>query len=270
MNINTERAIFAAGGAVLGGIVTYFATSKKLSRKFAAIAEEEIDSVKDSFNLFHGKGKYKDPEVQIAEVRQRMGYFEQLNDLAYAAQDREAEDVERAAVEAERRGIAANYQISSVANESHTSAVVETIEEDLEELFTTDQADEDIIETEEKLLRDPKVPYYISEQEFMEDEENFTKIHVEWYEEDDTLSDENDKLIPPAQSLNLLGPDFPAFFGRDEESPHIIHMRNERTRSDFEVALNPGSYTKLVLGYEATDEDRDRHRKQLKKMRDRE
>lgn len=261
MNINHEKAIYAVAGAVVGGAATYFATVKHIKRKFARLAEEEIDSVKDSFNLFHGKGPYKDPEAQIAEVRQRVGYFDQLNELAYKAQeDLEAENIEIKAA-SEERVSEGSVDVGYYDPDEPSNQVAETISEDLQELFVTNEPSE----TE---VGDPSVPYYINEVLFMQTENTHDKIHVEWYDEDNTLADESDSLIAPEQVVNLLGPNFVSWFGKDEDYPNIIHVRNDRLRADFEVTLNEGSYTKLVLGFDSSEDDRFRHRKQVKKLRD--
>jgi len=111
------------------------------------------------------------------------------------------------------------------------------------------------------------VPYVVSLAEFTNDEEDFDKITITYFETDDTLIDERDETLGIENSVgqaNLLR------FGVGSESPDVVYIRNETLKIDFEVCRNLGSYTQTVLGIpEWNSKDIAQPKPRVKKMRDR-
>jgi hypothetical protein len=110
-------------------------------------------------------------------------------------------------------------------------------------------------------------PYVVSLAEFTNDEEDFDKITITYFETDDTLIDERDETLPIDASVgqaNLLR------FGVGSENKDIVYIRNEQLKIDFEVCRNLGSYTQTVLGIpEWNSKDIAQPKPRVKKMRDR-
>jgi hypothetical protein len=118
--------------------------------------------------------------------------------------------------------------------------------------------------------RSEEEPYVISLAEFQNDEEDFDKITLRYFEEDDTLNDElgsrrgDDSTIP----IESVGAANLERFGVGSTDENIVYIRNEQLKIDFEVIRDEGSYTSTVLGLPEWD-SRDVKEKQprVKKMR---
>lgn len=86
-------------------------------------------------------------------------------------------------------------------------------------------------------------PYFISEDEFMNDCETYEKLSLTYYEGDDTLADDRDELV--TDIFNTIG-DTLGDFGSSVED--ILYVRNDRTSCDFEITRSDKSYSEFVLG----------------------
>lgn len=100
--------------------------------------------------------------------------------------------------------------------------------------------------------RDPNYPYVISEDEFMQDEQDYSKITVTYYDKDSSLVDDREQYIPNTDSI--VGESNMELFGIGTDSPDIVYVRNDRLESDFEVIRKHANYSIDVLGFEP-DED---------------
>lgn len=115
--------------------------------------------------------------------------------------------------------------------------------------------------------RSEEEPYVISLAEFSNDEEDFDKITIRYFEEDDTLTEELRKDTMPIESV---GAENLSRFGVGSEDESIVYIRNEQLKIDFEVIRDEGSYTESVLGLPEWDSRDVRDKKpRVKKMRDR-
>ena len=72
--------------------------------------------------------------------------------------------------------------------------------------------------------------YRISEQDFNIDDEDFDKVSLEYYPEDETLYEEGGEPIPNVE--DVVGADNLAFLHGAAE---VIYVRNEDLRTDYEV-----------------------------------
>jgi hypothetical protein len=123
---------------------------------------------------------------------------------------------------------------------------------------TTDNfnpADEDRSEDE---------PYVISLAEFHNDEEDFDKITVRYFEEDETLTEELRKETMPLDSVGVENLDR---FGVGSQNEDVVYIRNEQLQIDFEVIRDEGSYTSSVLGLPEWDSRDVKDKPRVKKMR---
>lgn len=81
-------------------------------------------------------------------------------------------------------------------------------------------------------------PYQISEQEFVEDDEEFDKVSLEYYTEGEGLY-EGSEYIPNVE--DVVGEDnLNVLHGADIE---VMYVRNEDLKTDYEVSKIVGKYT---------------------------
>lgn len=85
---------------------------------------------------------------------------------------------------------------------------------------------------------DNNKPYQISEQEFVEDDEDFDKVSLEYYTEGEGLY-EGSEYIPNVD--DVVGEDNLALLHGIEDD--VIYVRNEDLKTDYEVSKIVGKYT---------------------------
>lgn len=134
-----------------------------------------------------------------------------------------------------------------------TEVTYDDVLEGLEYIETTPEEvteTEDVVEDEEEeevVVRNPNEPYVISVKEFMEDRLEYDKVTLSYFEDDDVLCDEREEVIPNVDAT--VGSDALTKFGVLSEDSKIVYVRNERTKTDFEVLRDSGSYSEIVLGF---------------------
>ena len=98
------------------------------------------------------------------------------------------------------------------------------------------------IKKEEKKMEVEKDIEVISMEEFMNDTSGYDRLTINYYEEDDTLADENEEIITNIE--NLVG-DEALYF---EDNENVAYVRNNKIGALLEILLVHGSYARDVLG----------------------
>ncbi len=89
-------------------------------------------------------------------------------------------------------------------------------------------------------------PYLITEDEYAEDHQEYSKNELQYYGDDGVLVDERETPLLPYEMGALL----PLGFEKEFESgKQLIHVRNQRLNSDFEITFVNNSYADTVLNY---------------------
>lgn len=114
--------------------------------------------------------------------------------------------------------------------------------------------------------RNPTDPYVIHQDEFMADEMDFRQSTITYYQGDDIMADEHD--TPIYNYHNVVGD---LKFGHGSKDPHVVYVRNEAMRMEWEILLHTGKFSVEVAGIDADIElERDslKHSNSLHKFRD--
>lgn len=119
----------------------------------------------------------------------------------------------------------------------------------------------DIINDEDK---DPKVPYVVSVDDYMEGVDGFESHTLTYYEKDQQLCDDKDQLI--ADVRQTVGFGNLQKFGSKSGNGDTVYIRNHERQADYEVVREAGSYREEVLNITTWDEDERTPR--VKKFRD--
>jgi hypothetical protein len=90
-------------------------------------------------------------------------------------------------------------------------------------------------------------PYVITNEEFAEDMTHFDKLTIYYYEDDQTLADENEEIIQDVSST--VGDEALDKFGDGSDDPEIVYVRNEKMEIDYEVIRLSKSYKETVGGF---------------------
>ena len=89
-------------------------------------------------------------------------------------------------------------------------------------------------------------PFVISDTEMYDMRQEYDKVTLVYYAGDNTLADEDDFIIDDVEAI--IGEDNLDSFGTECEDPDMVHIRNERLGSDYEVIRANSRYMDVVLG----------------------
>lgn len=196
--------IFVLGAAV-GSLITW----KFVEEKYRRIADEEIESVKETFK--NRESKIAEDEKQAEELGVKSPSKEFYNQLKEAS-DKLTDDVNH------------YKEIITTSGYSSTNMQPNTTIEDYNQ---TDTYEEDGIEI---ISSDYPEPYTIAPEEFGEMEDFKTESLI--YYQDKVLATNDDNMIDADESELLLG-DGLEHFGEYEDD--AVHVRNEKTKTDYEI-----------------------------------
>ena len=94
-------------------------------------------------------------------------------------------------------------------------------------------------------------PYVITAESFTDEHPDFEKLSLAYYDDDDTLADEQEEVITDV--YELIGDEALTRFGDGSEDPDIVFVRNERLGVDYEIARLFRSYAEAIMGLKAVD-----------------
>lgn len=221
------KAGFFAAGALFGGTAIFLMLDKDNKRYYRDIAEAEIDSVKDTYNLLMKEGKYEDPREALQAHLSRLDELDSYSDLVsdYSGQEEAPEG-----------------PVAPPSDQHATSEVVEAppVKSDIgPDLDLPDHI---------------KIISYEVFGDISEESTQFDKTTLMYYAEDDTLTDERDEIVPDVEAV--IGVNTLKHFGHESYDEDTVYVRNYRIDSDFEVLREHGSYSDSLLGVSSlTDED---------------
>lgn len=84
----------------------------------------------------------------------------------------------------------------------------------------------------------------------MDDRPEYDKVSVTFFEGDDSLVDENSKIIPDLEAC--LGTDALTKFGLFSKDKDIVYVRNERREVDFEVVRDSRRFLEYIYQEKAS------------------
>ena len=128
-------------------------------------------------------------------------------------------------------------------------------EKDYSKISKRDQVKQSIADVARKyaikddvpLTDDPDSPIrIISLEEYVNGEPSQQQRDLTYFESDDTLADEDEKIITDPDAL--IGSEALVSFGKLSSDPDIVYVRNTKTGEDFEVTRLQQSYSVVVLG----------------------
>ncbi|QFG09761.1 hypothetical protein SEA_SLOOPYJOE_54 [Arthrobacter phage Sloopyjoe] len=277
----TERGqavVLVVGGMLIGAGVTTLV----LKKHYQKIADEEIASVKATYKKHYddlaGKGDIQDIEdgspwvtsptvppvvapheptaynkVQTSE--ERKAEARKLADgLGYSSQTREEPsdvNITKVTVQVENDAIDPTLpERTYVADTSVPSIPIIDDSVDWDPSPAEEEVLNAIIDDEEK---DPKVPYVISVDDYMEGVDGWESHTLTYYEKDQQLCDDKDQLIPDVRQTVGFGN--LQKFGKMSGNGDTVYIRNHQRQADYEVVRDPGSYREEVLNITTWDED---------------
>ena len=196
--------IFVLGAAV-GSLVTW----KFVEEKYRRIADEEIESVKETFK--NRESKIAEDEKQAEELgvtSPSKEFYSQLKEST----DKLTEDM------CNYQKLASNYNSNSKDYK-----------------YTDENGEGEIVEDEPE---DYPEPYVIAPEEFGELEDYQTESLI--YYEDKVVATDDDRIV---DDVEVLIGDALEHFGDYEDD--AVHVRNEKEKTDYEILRSEKNYTDL-------------------------
>ena len=210
--MNREFVIGAVSGILgiaLGSSLTYILLKKKLEMKYKKIADEEVNSVKQSYQkLKNNLGMDKPP----------------LEDL-----------VKKYSEDEKKESVDLKFQEASEAFKKYAGGL---IDEPIPYLDLTKAREEmEVRKSIKKSLEEKKnEPYEIEEDEYGEFDD-YTCISLTKYA-DGIIADERD--VPMEDSYRILGSTI------DRDDIGVFYVRNDALHCDYEVASDLRNYTDVL------------------------
>ncbi len=90
------------------------------------------------------------------------------------------------------------------------------------------------------------------------EEETFTQSTLVWLNDDGTMIDSRDYILPESEWRGMLGCNIRDYFGALADDKDVVYIRNDRTRMEYEIVREYSSYAKNVLGIEDEYESDDK------------
>ena len=278
MNQTQTRHLLAGlWGAVGGASIGYMLAKKHFER----IADIEIEAVKDEYakryksdgystptealETLSGENARPDEPVASTEkidavdaIIRRSGYenenvpdflgrYQTKEDLAQTESINLAEDMDLINANQITTGIMSADRIEDM---DLINADVVDPEDVVANVFFDESDPIDLGDSKyPRTVRPPdadKNPYVISIDEYMADEPDYSKTSLQYYSEDDVLTDETDGVI--RNIGRLVGDSFLVSFGDRSGDKNVVYVRNESRQMDLEISLNEGSFAHMVYG----------------------
>jgi len=250
-----KLAIFAIGAAT-----GFFAAKKIYEEYYAAIAQEEIDSVKEAFE-------------HRQDIRLRTPYSEDngMSDEEYEEKNITGEECSASVNERTNRNALTRSSLDGNLNEQAkrnynlVGAKHEEPDENevVEEGPLTDAAGK--TEQEMDLTQvDRTLPYIIDDREFTEEFDHHDKISLYYYRVDDVLCDEHEEVIEDVE--DKVGYD--ALAQLDTQT--TVWVRNEPLCIDYEIISINKSFAEAVHGVGIAEKNLSPRERYLRNQRRRE
>lgn len=206
-----KKTIFAfVLGAAAGSAATWYVVKKK----YEQIAQEEIDSVKESFGKLYGEKEESNSDISAEEAKEK------------SRQNLEKPSVADYAKELAKQGYV-NYSNA------------ETLQKKTEE----EQAEQDRIlgPAPVEANEDPQEKPYVIPPDKFDEFDDYDVISLMYYA-DGVLCDDNDEPIPNVG--DTVGDDAVLHFGEYDDD--CVYVRNDRLKVDYEILRSLKTYKEVL------------------------
>lgn len=244
----------AAGGVglLVGAGGTYLGLNRYLAKKWQAIADEQVLSVKENYRIIRKEGILADPENLVTMPRE-----EEPVKATYptdpAALQALADELVDAGYVPVRDAIE-----SGASDEELIQKLADRREEERRAPVTRNAFDNPIPEGADGYPRDPNHPYVITIDEWAAPEDDmfdaFETVTIKYFAGDSTLLDSKGGIELDVD--NLVGVANLMRFGDGSQDPDVVYIRNERLSLHLEVIrLAEGYAESRGLSFDPEEED---------------
>jgi len=101
-------------------------------------------------------------------------------------------------------------------------------------------------------------PYIISQEQMFNEEPDWEKPTLSYYQGDDVMIDERGPKLDNTHRARYVGERHLKMFGVLSEDENIVYVRSPQTSVDFEIILEPGNYKDSVYADPYFDDEREK------------
>ena len=231
MNNKAQLGLAFVAGLTIGSVVA----GVIINRKYETLIQEELDSIDEWKKRMEREENAIDVEVETEEIFETDGSV-----LRYDNPETDRVDYTKPSIEElmDEKGYLVDYEGQEVDDE------IDEDERAMHEYMTQPPSeDQPFVDDTEDLMVSR---YPISFKAFTEDKPHYDKLTITYYEDDATLADDQDGIIPDIRAT--IGPDALQHFGWLSGSDDVVYIRNDDISVDFEVIRAEGSYDEIVMG----------------------
>jgi hypothetical protein len=200
--------IASAAGGAVGG---YFFAKRQLETKYADLASMEIDQARVHYARLYKRDEFMSP-AKAVEVLIPEGDDPKVNAAADAL---------------------TAYQGAPAETKEEAKVVVNNI-------FANGPAIPVVVDEDE--------PHLIPEEEYLANETGYEQYSMTYYLGDGVLADDRDQPVEGDKLDETVGDNNLTHFQNLPENEHIIYVRNNKLRAEFEISKSDGNYAEEVLG----------------------
>lgn len=233
---NYAVAGVAAVSLTIGAASGYFFAKKQLVKQYDEILEDQIARTREHYKKTYKADEYSTPQ----EAAEALGVEVTLQDAVEAVKEYQGDDTGTMFAE---MAIAEKPLVKQNDNGSF-----ELVEKNI-----FDDGDQLAINKED---RDTSKPYVVTIDEFMDKPDEWhDDIELTYYEGDNILGDDKDEPVADHKVDDIVGRMNLLLFGAsDPDQPHILLVRNEKMKTDFEITHSDGKFSHEVAGLMHSDE----------------
>lgn len=237
----------AIGGAIIGGTVAILASRKH----YEDYVVEEVDKVRRQYALLRKEdgtltylaesetdGFPTDEEVAEAHNLMAQVGYHNPDDSPIDSTDPAVQNVFSRSVPEEEVG----EEIPGLGVEPPKKKNL---------VYGTDDPGENVLSPDDPMFGYERIsgePYIISQDQFYNEETEWDKPSISYYPGDDVLVDERGVIMDETHRQRYVGERHLRMFGVLSEDENIVYVRSPQTSVDFEILMEPGKYSVLVLG----------------------
>lgn len=228
-----NKGVLFVGGIVIGVSVGFLIAKKRLEKKYAELAEDEIENIREMY--FEKARKLEGERVveqkqPLEEIIKEQGYGEPVTE-------------DQRYTEAEQKAIDEANEAAALAEEEAEPEIVKT------NIFHPGVVEEWDWDTENELrnqMSSEEIPYVLHRDEYFANEKAWAQQSLTYFEGDDVLADEHDTPVDDQDAYVGLGN--LAKFGHGSGDPNTVYVRNAELQIEFEIIHSDGKFSEQRRG----------------------
>jgi hypothetical protein len=202
-----------------GAAAGYLYAKRTLLEKYDRVLEEQLALTRGYYKALYKQDGYSTPEEALKTLAENNGSAEPVQ-----SQGKDFED----ALDALRE-YQGDHPIQATRGDAE--AVLTNVFRSADSELPSPEI------VEEVAARSHRMPYIISQDEFLANESGYPQVTITYYEGDEVLADDRDEVIEnPDVNIGMKN----LRFGHRSDDPNVVYIRNDKLKTEFEACRSMG------------------------------